>query len=298
MGIVAVVGSANLDISIRTYEQNILNDSNPGTITMHPGGVGRNIAENLARLNEDVHFFTQLGEEPNATYLRKRTEESGVTVHDLGGPDALGNRYAALFDQKNALTLGVGDTKGIETLEPEAFKEKDRSLIRNSDLLILETNLAPATLDLLANLNDRVIIDTVSTAKASRVMSVLPQIHTLSMNRLEAARLMKADAHASIDAIGAFFEKRGVKRILVTVGDEGAWLYEKGVARHRPPMEATLKSVSGAGDAFIAGYAYGLRNHQDPLIPAVACASIALEGDHAVSNTLSLETLRQRMEAS
>ena len=43
----------------------VLNDSNPGEISMSTGGVGRNIAENLSRISipskmfsYDIHLFT------------------------------------------------------------------------------------------------------------------------------------------------------------------------------------------------------------------------------------------------
>ncbi|MFW6285211.1 MAG: PfkB family carbohydrate kinase [Bacillota bacterium] len=297
MGTIAVVGSSNLDISIRSDQKVIFKDSNPGTITMHPGGVGRNIAENLARLEEDVHLFTLLGDEPNATYLKSLTEAAGVTVHDLGDASAKGNRYAAFFDTQEDMMLGVADTKGIEALSTEMFGEKARTFIQNADILILETNLSPALIAHLVTLNDRVVMDTVSTAKADRVMGVLSSLHTLSMNRMEAQALMKSKAPPSPQAIGGFFTQRGVKHVLITEGKEGAWIYEDGVTRHHPAFRATIKSASGAGDAFVAGYAHGLRVHPDPLKPAMAAAAIALESQEAVSKTLTPDTLKNKMEA-
>ncbi|MFW6284773.1 MAG: PfkB family carbohydrate kinase [Bacillota bacterium] len=297
MGHIAVVGSANLDISIRSDQEVRFKDSNPGTITMHPGGVGRNIAENLARLQEDVHLFTLLGDEPNATYLKTLSEAAGVTVHDLGGKEAKGNRYAAFFDKQEDMMLGVADTKGIETLSAQMFGEKERTFIKNADMLVLETNLSPALIAHLVTLNDRVVMDCVSTAKAERVMGVLQNLHTLSMNRMEARALMKSEAAPSIEMIGDFFAQRGVKDVLITDGEKGAWAYRDGTSTHHPPFKVAIKSASGAGDAFVAGYAHGLKVHPDPLKPAMAAASIALESQEAVSKALTPDTLKKRMEA-
>ncbi|MFW5892935.1 MAG: PfkB family carbohydrate kinase [Bacillota bacterium] len=297
MGHIAVVGSSNLDLSIRSREKVVFRDSNPGTITMHPGGVGRNIAENLARLKEDVHLITILGDEPNATYLKALTESSGVTVHDLGNEAVRGNRYAAFFDEREDMLLGVADTGGIEALDSEMFGAKEKTLIENADMLILETNLTPSLIAHLVTLNDRVIMDTVSTAKADRVMGVLSRLHTLSMNLMEAKALMKNATIPDPKAIGAFFQQRGVDHVLITDGERGAWLHEQGRIRHHPAIRTKVQSASGAGDAFVAGYAHGLKTHPDPLLCAMASASMALESPKTVSEDLNPDTLKKRMEA-
>ncbi|MFC6343949.1 winged helix-turn-helix transcriptional regulator [Nocardioides hankookensis] len=47
---VVVVGGANMDVKARSRRSVVAATSNPGTAAMSAGGVGRNIAENLARL--------------------------------------------------------------------------------------------------------------------------------------------------------------------------------------------------------------------------------------------------------
>ena len=47
---VCVVGAVNLDICGRPSRKLIFRDSNPGTVTLTPGGVGRNIAHDLRLL--------------------------------------------------------------------------------------------------------------------------------------------------------------------------------------------------------------------------------------------------------
>ena len=49
MGYICVVGGANVDIFLSPYKKLKLRDSNPGQLRISCGGVGRNIAENLAR---------------------------------------------------------------------------------------------------------------------------------------------------------------------------------------------------------------------------------------------------------
>ena len=47
---VVVIGGANLDLVGRPSHGLVAGTSNPGHIRVSPGGVGRNVAENLGRL--------------------------------------------------------------------------------------------------------------------------------------------------------------------------------------------------------------------------------------------------------
>ena len=49
-----VVGGVNVDIGGRSFAPLVEADSNPGAVTVSLGGVGRNIAHNLALLGTDV----------------------------------------------------------------------------------------------------------------------------------------------------------------------------------------------------------------------------------------------------
>ena len=54
----------NVDIGGRSAGPLVGRDSNPGTVTVSMGGVGRNIAHNLRLLGVRVSLLTALGEDP------------------------------------------------------------------------------------------------------------------------------------------------------------------------------------------------------------------------------------------
>ena len=58
---VVVIGGANMDICGTSHDNLLLGDSNPGKVRTSAGGVGRNIAENLARLGSDTRLMTAVG---------------------------------------------------------------------------------------------------------------------------------------------------------------------------------------------------------------------------------------------
>ena len=71
----AVVGGVNMDICGRPDRSLIPRDSNPGRVRLSPGGVGRNIAHNLALMGVETSLITALGGESvnfiEGTYWQK-----------------------------------------------------------------------------------------------------------------------------------------------------------------------------------------------------------------------------------
>ena len=59
----AVVGGVNMDIGGQSDGPLVPGDSNPGRVRISLGGVGRNIAHNMALLGLDVRFLTAFGDD-------------------------------------------------------------------------------------------------------------------------------------------------------------------------------------------------------------------------------------------
>lgn len=51
---IVIIGSANIDVAGYSHQSLNYADSNPGKIKFTPGGVGRNIAHNLAMLGKNA----------------------------------------------------------------------------------------------------------------------------------------------------------------------------------------------------------------------------------------------------
>ena len=74
---VCVIGGANVDIHGAAYQPLRLRDSNPGSVHVSPGGVARNVAENLSRLGLDCRLVTAVGKDPNGEMLLAHGREAG-----------------------------------------------------------------------------------------------------------------------------------------------------------------------------------------------------------------------------
>ena len=71
---IAVVGGMNMDITGSVTSSLIPGDSNPGKVTMTPGGVGRNIAEDVEGWSYSLEALVK--EDPD--YIIVRREDSAA----------------------------------------------------------------------------------------------------------------------------------------------------------------------------------------------------------------------------
>ncbi len=75
---VTVVGAVNVDIGGRSEAALVPRDSNPGAVHTSLGGVGRNIAHNMALLGLDVRLVTAFGDDLNAQKIAANCAELGM----------------------------------------------------------------------------------------------------------------------------------------------------------------------------------------------------------------------------
>ena len=78
MAKITVVGGINIDIEGSPFEKLKYHDSNPGRINLAFGGVGRNIAENAARLGGDVAMVSVIGDDQMGKAAKMELEDLGV----------------------------------------------------------------------------------------------------------------------------------------------------------------------------------------------------------------------------
>ena len=80
-----VIGGANVDIMGIADHPLRPQDSNPGTIRTMLGGVGRNLAENLARLGENVSLVSVVGDDSFGRWILEQGQACGVDMRGLSG---------------------------------------------------------------------------------------------------------------------------------------------------------------------------------------------------------------------
>jgi len=293
---VVVVGGAVLDTKVRTAFAPVLGTSNPGTASATVGGVGRNIAENLARLGRPTVLVAAVGDDPAGDTVLQRTAAAGVECrHVVVSPHPTGT-YAAVLDDRGDLHIAVADMRATDELAVADLAVVP-SLLGGADALVVDANLDATVIRwLLSAAQDagvRTVLEPVSVAKATGAAPVLDgsvRVHTVTPNVDELAALVGHPVADTVDAVRAaadLLHARGVEHVWVRRGTRGSLLSTAGTgdASSRAVLVGApavdVADVTGAGDSMTAGYVHALLDGADVVeaarygqaLAALTCAS-------------------------
>ncbi|MDX7989352.1 winged helix-turn-helix transcriptional regulator [Xenorhabdus sp. 12] len=252
------IGAANIDLTSYAYNELIYEDSNPGKIISTPGGVGRNIAQNIALLKNESYLISVIGNDQNGKVLFDKTKLAGVNVKFLYKLDGEKTSICnSIIDKKGKCILTINDMSILEKLTP-ALLSQSRSLIQHASVLVVDCNLTEETLKWLFRhvKNVPIFVDTVSQSKAPKIRHWLSHIHTLKPNRTEAEILSGIKIENQKDAAKAadWFHQRGVQRLILSMDTEGVYYSElDNSSGCSPAIHTNVINSNGAGDAMMAG---------------------------------------------
>lgn len=258
---VSVLGGANMDIQGFPRRKLLLRDSNPGKVLHSMGGVGRNIAENLARLGVEVKLLTLLGDDLYGQQIRRETGRAGVDMtHAETVPGETTGTYLSLLDETGDMKAAVNAMDIYERMN-RSFIDRKHPVLSRSSMVVLDTNPPEEVLRHLANTlpGQKFIADPVSAAKAVKLKDLLPCLHTVKPNRLEAEVLtgVEITGRDSMDEAADVLLEAGVRQVFLTLGPDGTYYcdgQQRGILRAN---KTQLVNATGAGDAFTAGLVLG-----------------------------------------
>ncbi len=300
---VCVVGGANIDIEGRAPTSLQYGDSTIGTVHKSPGGVARNVAENLARLGLATRLITARGLDRDGDWLHDETSKAGVDMADtLVCPGYDTARYVAIVAHNGELTAGINDMGILDQLSPQALDER-RATIAHAAVLVTDCNLGEASLQHLPTLAPQtpLFVDPVSTAKAGRVIPLLASIHTIKPNRAEAAILTDTSIsdEASLRKAAAKLLEHGIQQVVVSLGRDGLYYAAPSTSGFLRPPRRTAASVIGAGDALMAGLVWGyLRGLplRDAAEFGLAAAALAASSPRTVAPEMTPDNVQDLLQ--
>ncbi|MBN2405441.1 MAG: carbohydrate kinase family protein [Coriobacteriia bacterium] len=293
---ILVIGGANTDIIGLPDSSLLPHDSNPGHVRMGHGGVGRNIAENLARLGVDVNLVTAVGDDASGLALIEACEAAGIsTSGSLVVPGASSSSYLAIMDAEHDLEVAINDMRVLEHLTPQ-YLDRVATKLGDPALVVFDTNLPQVTLEHGSTLwpGARKLLDPVSAPKAVKAAGILGRLDVLKANELEASVLAGVSMHTQeglnrgIDVL----LDAGIREVFISMGERGVYCADSTDRFAVSAPHVAIANTTGAGDAFAAGIAYatlegmGLR---DAAEFASAVAGITLVTERTVSQALTAE---------
>lgn len=281
---VVVFGGINSDLTA-VADPLLPGTSNPGSVFMSPGGVGRNIAETLARLGVPTLLLGLAAQDASGDEALRRTAEAGVDVSRvLRGKPGERALYLAVHRQDGELALAVSDMAALDGCS-ESYPREQREAISRAAMLVLDANVplaaAGAAIEVAREASVPVVIEPVSIAKARRIGSISAQVFAATPNGEEARELASGNLT--------------VEHTLVTRGADGVlWVGPSGVERRFPVALLEEPRTNGAGDAFVAGVVAGLHSglEMEHAIPwGLAAARITCGSEETTCGGMTRELL-------
>ncbi|MEQ8169529.1 MAG: carbohydrate kinase family protein [Candidatus Eremiobacterota bacterium] len=306
---VLIIGGSNVDIKGRSRGVLIPHTSNPGTIELSVGGVARNIAENLGRLQVNTTLLTAIGEDEYGILIKKRTEESGVNMSDvICSKEHRSSIFMAVLNKKSDLETAISDMVILDLITPEYIKSKEH-IFQESAIVVIDVSIPRKTIEAVIDMCQKyeipLCVEPVSVSKSDYVKDLLDKIDIITPNKDEAEMLVdiSIDDMEGVRHAGEILLKKGVKMVVITLGPEGVYLATANQKGFIPSVATLVVDAIGAGDALVGGLIYGLMKGQSEasaIASGVATATITLSSREAVSHDLTpakLEAIYRELES-
>lgn len=303
-GHVLVIGSASRDIKGRPNGEIKLGISNPGRVHKRVGGVARNIAENLARLEVETILLTAVGRDSSGKHVIKTCEASGIDcTHIRIIPGARTSSYMMMLQTNGDLLAGISDFEVMESLDADYLESCD-AVFQDAGMIVIDATLSPTALakvfEMAARHHVRVCADPTSPNLAGRLCDYIDQLYMVCPNAAETTALCGLAANDYETAINAarHLVSLGTKIAVVTMAEKGLAYADGSGGGYIPAINTRVVDPSGAGDAFSGAVIFGLLNDvpiDEAMRLGVTAASLTLQSSLTVLPHLSQELLYEKL---
>lgn len=296
---VTIVGAVNIDITGSPYDKLNLNDSNPGYVKHTLGGVGRNIADNLARLAAKVELITVLGDDLYAADIKKDCLANNIGIgYTEVFKDARTSLYLCINDDEGEMKLALSDMDLYENISVD-FLKKRIDFINESAACVIDTNIPKESIEyLVENVRVPIFVDTVSVKKTEKIDGLLHNIYGLKPNIYEAEVLsgMKIEDLDDMKKAANLITDSGVKNLFISMGKDGVYFKDEVDEGILPSLSIDIVNTTGAGDAFFAAIIWSYLQGYDIEESArtgSAASYICLQSQDTVSKEMSVDRIKQ-----
>ena len=298
---ILVIGGANRDITARANQEMIpLAESHIGQVSQTAGGVGRNIAEALARLGQKVTLLSAFGDDDFAHQMMAHLTALDIDISPSLRVDGQNSDcYLTIHDKDGEQVTAINQMALSDRITPSVIAEQ-AEMIASADFVICDCNLSEDSLSEIASMRRKgqLVLDGVSSAKIGRASDILLEVDILKCSRAEALSLVGGDDSTRDEAVVEMMADIGAAHIVLSQGASGFCIYRDDEAHQFEAIQTAPETISGAGDCLLAGYIYGLatgRSVKEAGMIARQCAYLSCQSVSAVSDHISLETIKNEI---
>lgn len=282
---ICVVGSLSCDLVMCVPRRPQKGETIIGTsFNTFVGGKGNNQALAAARCGAPVSFIGKVGKDSFGDQIEAKLKESGVDSRFLFRDPEIGTGIADILvdaDGDNSISIAP---QANSRLTPKDIDEA-KDVIALSKFLLLQLEIPMETVIHAAKLAKKLKLTVVlnpapAPADGSLPDELLANVDIFVPNQTEAELLTGikvVDISSAIEA-AKVLQRKGLKQVLITMGEQGALLVnEESVAQMIPAFEVDVKDTTAAGDAFCGSLlAFMARGESMSNAVIYACAAGAL----------------------
>lgn len=260
-GKVAIVGSLNADLTVRTPRIPNPGETVSGSpLEVYPGGKSANQAVTAGLLGADVELIGAVGKDANSLLLMNSLRVSDVHQTSISFLEVPTGTAIILVDENGENTI---------VISPGANGEVSPEMVIKNTQVIAEA----ATLGLCLEIPFPAVRKAAEIAKESNtkvVFNLSPVqevpadfwelVDILLVNEHEAKQVMAMTGvdnpevitpASDLEKIRAHFQKIGVKETIITLGEQGALVLAENEIRHLPSRTVEVVDTTGCGDSFM-----------------------------------------------
>ena len=234
-----------------------------------PGGKGSNQAVAAAKAGAKTYFISKIGNDQFGSMATKIYDEAGVDYSKviISSEHATG-AAGILVDQqsgKNAINVVPGAAGALTNQDIDQASD----IIKNSQVFLTQLEAPKAVVFYsLKMAHDNDVTTILNPAPAALIdKQIFPLIDYFTPNETEASFYLDYSVENELDAKKASdkFIEWGIKNIIITMGEKGAYFANKEEQFHVPIVNLAnpVVDTTGAGDAFNAGFAVALIENQN-----------------------------------
>ena len=275
--IITVVGSFVVGLTVRTGKMPIFGETLLGSeFDLGPGGKGSNQAIATARFGSASYFAGIIGQDQLAEVATNLYKAESINTDYLLQTADMGTGVAFII-------INEEGENGI-IVAPEANSKMDVAFVDSVEDQIAKSDLVMTVLEIPVEAAGRAMelgkkhgVRTQFNPAPAAALSddIIRNIDILTPNETELRILMglSPDDPTPTEELANQLKQRGVKTIVVTMGEQGALIMDE-TPIHVPGVKVDVVDTTGAGDAFNGGLAVALAEGK-PLLEAVRFANCA-----------------------
>jgi len=266
MGIV-VIGAVFVDVKGYPEANFIPTGRNAGRVERVHGGVGRNVAEDIANCELRPTFVSLVDDSGDGADVIRKLNNHKVNTDDIGKTrDGMGT-WLAVFDNDGDVAASISKRPNLLPIADILDKHGDE-IFANADSIIVEIDIDKDIIKRvfkLAKKHEKKVFSVVGNMSiALERRDFMKSIDCFVCNIQEAGLLFFDDyseksAQEMVDILSEKVMAAQIPSMIVTMGGEGAVYADiHGDKGWCPARRVEVKDTTGAGDSFCAGVAIGL----------------------------------------